>query len=341
VARLAAGAGPMIGHCLRRALALASSAALIAWCGTSAAAVGNGWPCTGRPAVTLPGESFAVGGAAGDSVFLELDGRRIAVPVTASAGDLPGGPAMATVPLATPPGRYRLVVTGAAGLSARAGAVHVLAEAPQNYMIALVRADGLGDSESPLFSQALTASVAEASADLVIVLGALTSDGSEAAYGALVDHFAALDPPVIFCPDQAELDRGVYADVFGRPPYGVRYGQDGYLILGGGPSHADSGAEARMGQLHRWRRELRACRWSTGVAGRFGLDWATRSQLILFVDDPLDYLIAGAMPPEFGDRLPWGRTRIAAPPSAPSVPLQLFEVRESGLALRTADSPAE
>src|SRR5690606_24914389 len=121
----------------------------------------------------------------------------------------------------------------------------------------------------------------------------LTRDGTAASYQALAMTFGAIAAPVVFCPDREELERGAYRSIFGPPVYGFRFGEDGYLLLGPGPDHSDSGAEALMGPIHQWRRALRSSRWSTAVAGRFGLDWMMRSQLILFEDDPLDYLIAG------------------------------------------------
>jgi hypothetical protein len=86
---------------------------------------------------------------------------------------------------------------------------------------------------------------------------------------------------------------------------------------------------------------LRGSRWSTGITSRFGLDWNPRSQIALFVDDPLDYLIAGALPPELGAEVPWGHARLMPPPAVPVGDFVVLDVDAGGIRLRQAEIPAE
>lgn len=297
------------------------------------------WPCVGRPAIAEPGGAFALSEGVSGSLGLVTAGEEYPLTVEGPSTAFPGAAAVARVPEAVPAGRYELVLHGAEGGTRRPGAVHILSPSPEGYSVALVRADGTADGTEGLFTQSLRTNLVASSPDLIFVVGQLTTDGTEAAYRALSQQFEAVLAPVFFCPDREELDRGAYINVFGNPVYGFSYGHDGYLMLGAGPAQSDSSATGQLGLIHRWRRVLRASRWSTGVAGSFGLDWIMRSQLVLFVDDPLDYLLAGDVPSGSGERLPWGRTRFAIAPSIPPAPIQWIEVDESAMTHRPAVAP--
>ncbi len=291
------------------------------------------WPCVGRPAIVAPGGQFGLGDIVEGTVFLLADGTRTAVSVLPNEAAMLEGVGIGSIPESVPPGRYDLVVTGADGESVRPGAVHIVAPDFGNYSIALVRADGVGavTPDGRMFSDGLMEKLALTAADLVFVVGTLTRDGSVTGYESVRRRFSDIAAPVVFCPDRAELLRGAYRELFGNAVYPIRFGADGFLLLGAGIAHVDSGNAALNGSVYRHRRDLRACRWSVGVAGRFGLDWSVRSQLTLFVDDPLDYLIVGEVPEAMGEKVPWGRTRFVGWESGSADPLQLIVVGESGM----------
>jgi len=58
-----------------------------------------------------------------------------------------------------------------------------------------------------------------------------------------------------------------------------------------------------------------------------------RAQLILFVDDPLDYVLYGHYHREAGeqDGIPWGKTKIIMTPAAINGMFRLIMVNEQGL----------
>ena len=58
-----------------------------------------------------------------------------------------------------------------------------------------------------------------------------------------------------------------------------------------------------------------------------------RAQMILFVDDPLDYFVCGHTHREPGERdgIPWGITRLVMTPAAIDGKLRLMQVDNAGL----------
>jgi hypothetical protein len=307
-------------------LALESSA----WAGT-----GVGWPSSGRPAVTVPGDLFSIDAPGAVDGQLVSGTKRISVEITLNNGTLPEGGSVVHVPTTMEPGRYQLSVAMPGGARVERGPVFVLSSIPSEYRVAIVRAD-MGGEDEGVFSPDLLDEVASSSPDMVFVIGMLTQDGTSSSYAHTARQFAALPFPTFFCPDESELLRGPYVEHFGEPVHAFRFGGDGYLFLGSGPAHRDSGIAAQIGPIHRWRRLLRSSRWSIGVAGRFGLDWSVRSQLVLFVDDPLDYLVPGTVPAGVAERVPWGRTRLALPSGGP---LQIIHVGDTEIV--TPEPPAE
>lgn len=280
----------------------------------------------GRPSVVVPGGVFGVSVGAGETVTLVGELERHALAVEAPAGVLPVGAGHVRVPEAVPAGRYTLLRETATEATPRAAVVHVLPVFPETYSVAVVRGDVAGEEGMSVFSEGLVSQVAASDAALVFLVGTLTADGQSASYVALDTQWSVVSAPVFYCPDAGEVARSRAA---GNPTAGdhaFSFGKDGYMLFGAGLSHIDAGVDGRLGAIQRWRRALRASRWSVGVVGRFGLDWSIRAQLVLFVDDPLDYLVTAETLAGVGETLPWGRTRYAIPPTVPSVPLQLIAV---------------
>ncbi len=294
-------------------------------------------PEPGRPAVVVPGGVMGVGERDGETVTLVRGTERHSLSVVAPTGVVPVGTGYVHIPKAFPVGRYELVGPREDNVPSPTGVVHVLPEFPEAYAVAVVRGDRSENTTGTVFSDALVAAVADSPAALVFLVGALTGDGTAASYTALDAQWSALSVPVFYCPDADETTRRRAAGLALPGDHAIAFGRDGYLLLGAGLPHSDVGVDGRMGAIQRWRRALRASRWSVGVAGRFGLDWSIRAQLVLFVDDPLDYLVTAETLAGVGETLPWGRTRYAIPPTAPSVPLQLIAV--DGGAMRAVMVP--
>ena len=304
-------------------------------------------PRTGAPALVVPGGLLEVTALAEGTLSLEGAGPPISLDATWSPGAGGAQLGRAVVPVGTAPGRYTLLVAGATAPAQREGAVHVLAAFPEDYAIAIVRgakSDDVGES-TPALPVDLGARLSAESVQLAILLGPLTRGGSEEEYVALEALLVASEVPVYLCPDASESRSPIYRKHFGDGIRGVTFGRDGFLFLGAGLTAVDPQSHARLGEAHRLRRAMRASRWSVGVASAYGLDWDLRAQIALFVDDPLNFLIAGYAPAELGATLPWGKTQFALPASAPPAPLTALEVSATGIRLRpepeATEAPAE
>ncbi|MBL7646290.1 MAG: hypothetical protein JNK74_08900 [Candidatus Hydrogenedentes bacterium] len=294
------------------------------------------WPRLGRPAVTAPKGLLEVGAREEGALSLEREGRLI--PLNANWFKAPGAihRGRAAIPEAIAPGRYGLQLVSPGGTSIRKGAVHILADTPEEYDIAVVRgalpAEGAA-GESPLPGD-LPARLAEAQVAAALIIGPLTPRGAGEDYQALEALLAGIEAPVYLCPHQSDLRGGAFRAQFGSPIYGAPFGRDGFLFLGAGLPAEDPRAAEFLGEAHLLRRALRAARWSIGVAAEFGLGWDLHAQMALFVDDPLNALIAGSVAPGLGATVPWGGTAFVLPAEGPREAITVVSVTPTGIRLR-------
>lgn len=322
----------------------AIAATLIAWA-ASAPAIAESMilPRPGSPAVVVPGGLLEVVAPVEGALRLESGSPPISLNATWSPTAGGARLARAVVPEGTAPGRYAVQVAGAEATAQRAGSVYVLAAFPEDYAIAIVRGtkpDDIGES-TPVLPVDLSARLSAESVQLAILLGPFTRSGSEEEYAALEALVLASEVPIYLCPDTKESRSPIYRAHFGDRVHGVAFGRDGYLFLGAGLQAQDPQTSARLGEAHRLRRAMRASRWSVGVTGAYGLEWDLRSQVALFVDDPLNFLIAGSAPAELGATLPWGKTQFALPVGTPAETLTVLEVTATGIRPRVHPEPTE
>lgn len=309
----------------------------------AAAGIAEGveWPRFGRPAVLVPGGLLEVGAREEGTLSLEREGRL--TPLNTNWSPAPGAihQGRATVPEGIAPGVYTLQLASSGGTSARTSAVHILAELPEEYAIALVRgalpAEGAVE-QSPM-PAALPARLNEAGVQVAFIFGPLTAHGTDEEYQALEALITGINLPVYLCPDKRDLRGDDFRARFGNPIHGVPFGRDGFLFLGAGLPAEDPRAREFLGEAYSLRRALRASRWSIGVAGAFGLDWDLRAQIALFVDDPLNALIAASVAPGLGAAVPWGRTAFVLPAEGPSETIAVVRVTASGIRPRKDAEP--
>ncbi len=301
------------------------------------------WPRLGRPAVLLPGGLLEVGSREEGALSLEQGGRL--TPLKTNWSKAPGAilQGRATVPEDIAPGIYALQLESAGGASSRSGAVHVLAEMPEEYSIAIVRGAlsvGGAAAVAPLPVD-LSTRLREAQVQVVLMLGPLTHTGTDEEYQALETLIAELGLPVFLCPDRSDLRGDDFREQFGNPIYGAAIGRDGFLFLGAGLPAEDPRTQESLGEAYLLRRALRASRWSIGVAGAYGLEWDLRAQIALFVDDPLNALIAGSVAPGLGATVPWGRTAFVLPAEGPRETITVISVTAIGIRPRKEVEPEQ
>jgi len=229
------------------------------------------------------------------------------------------------VPEAAGPGRYALEARTGEARDRTAQSVFVADSFAAAYRFACVRgpgADGLA-----AFTKRLSFAASQETA-FVVVSGGLTPDGSAASYQALLAALAKCPLPAFVC---GEGGKG-FASFFGEAAYLFRYGEDGYIVFEG--SGAGDGAGGAAGYLQVHRRAVKASRWSVGLAAGLGRGFSARAGLVLFVDNPLDYLWAGRWTPENAgpDRvLPWGTTRFLSGTGSGMPGVEIVSVDASGV----------
>jgi hypothetical protein len=129
--------------------------------------------------------------------------------------------------------------------------------------------------------------------------------------------------------DRKELN---YEKTFGPLVYSFTYGPDGYLVFDTKDFLTAGQLDPQMADLQRLRRKIKPSRWSIGATHRYEPTMSMRSQLTLFVDDPLDVLLFGHWHRESEQsHVPWGTTPIVATPAAVDNTWRLVLVTRTGI----------
>ncbi len=314
--------------------------AMIAW--SSLAGPANAersvlWPVPGRPALVQAGGNLDLGlREEGASCRLAGPGQTFELELALSSPVAGVRPGTAKLPVSLPPGVYDLVVEYEHGAEVQPGVVHVLTEFPAAFSIAIVRAAALteGSPDPAGLADSLERLLEPTAVALTFLMGPLSTQHRAGVPAGIREALARLRLPVYVCLAEADLAQPDVAATFGPSSYPLRIGEDGFLVLGPGLSAADPGVPGAIGDAYLARRTLRPCRWTTGVTARFGLDWDLQGQIVVFVDDPLDFLVAGAVPAALSDTVPWGKTRLVPSPAIPRGTLLILDVDAGGVRLR-------
>lgn len=123
--------------------------------------------------------------------------------------------------------------------------------------------------------------------EAAILFGPLTASGDVEEARRLTAWAENAAPVVLLCPAPGE--REAFTAVGVKTPAAFRHGPDGFILLSGDALHAS----AQAAVLHRMRRDLMPCRWTFAVSDRYSGRVDMRTQLVLFVDHPVDALLAG------------------------------------------------
>jgi predicted phosphodiesterase len=300
-------------------------------------------PNNGIPAVALAGESFeAVLLQQAELRLADASGQRSA-PLETVWKELPGGrfQARCVIPANATPGLYALEATANGQTDRTARAVCVRGEAPEYYVIAHVSDTHVNSGEKRESSVAMLKAVIDAinrsDAALVLITGDLTHGGQPDQFQTFLELLDTCVLPTFVCPgnhDRAGLN---YEQFFGPLTYRFRFGLDGFLAFDTKDFITADDLGPQDTDLYLFRRELKPCRWTFGVTHRYEQMMGMRSQLILFVDDPLDFLLFGHIHRENTREesiVPWGTTRIHAVPAAINGAYRLIDVAVGGILLR-------
>jgi predicted phosphodiesterase len=306
-------------------------------------------PNNGMPAMVLAGENFEVDAAAQATLHLAAgDGTRLAM--YAEWNELPGGRwrAVCTVPASATPGAYALEAAAGENQDVTARAVYVMEEMPAYYVIAHLTDTHVGSNRHPRSAGAifadLIAAVNESETTFAAITGDLTESGEPDEFRAFLDVLDTCAKPTFVVPGNHDRAGLHYAHFFGPMTYRFRFGDDGYLAFDTKDFIMADELGGQDADLQRFRRELKASRWTVGLTHRYVQMMGMRSQLTLFVDNPLDALLFGhyhsAEAPPIA-QMPWGKTLPILTPAAVDGHLRYIDMTARGPLAREPERLAE
>ena len=293
-------------------------------------------PNDGQPAILRAGDTFAVLTRRLAEIRIESAGQQI--PLVTEWTQIPGERFRGTcsLPASVRPATYTLVATSG-GMSDRIDrAVYVVDTFPATYAFAHLADPRIGStqhwSSSPTILESLIASSAKAGAAFILLTGDLTESGTAKQFRDLLTALDASPIPTFVSPGTRDRAAGQYETFFGPPSYALHFGRDAFLSVDTSRIVPGSNPHAGHATLQRLRREIKPARWALGFTHRFANTMDMRSQLILFVDNPLDGLLAGDNAPKDGTQSDWtwNTTRIVRTPPALDGTYRIVDVAASG-----------
>ena len=122
--------------------------------------------------------------------------------------------------------------------------------------------------------------------------------------------------------------------------YQFRFGRDGYLVydtkdfrIADELGEQDGALQVLREQLMEPAEDGGPSRWSIGVSHRGGRAQGMRSQFVLFVDNPLDFLVGGHTHRDSrpGQKVSWGTTPVLVTAAAKNGAVRLVHVGPNGI----------
>jgi len=196
-----------------------------------------------------------------------------------------------------------------------------------------IRSDSLQDENAITF-QTIIEKLNQSDAQFILLTGDLTHEAKTEQWQVFLNILNQARKPTFVCAGNHDRNEDNYEKMFYTSTYAFRYGKDGYIIFDTREYRtADSWGEQDT-LLYRYRRELKSSRWTFGITHRYEFTMGIRSQIILFVDDPIDFILYGHTHRENTREesvIPWGKTRVYVVPAEKDGFYRIFDVGEGGL----------
>lgn len=292
-------------------------------------------PNNGIPAMVAPGGQFdvVVKQRADPRLVAEQDGPALEI----EWADLPGGMARArcTLPADAAPGTYSVVATTGDSTDRNDRAVYVRKDFPDYYVVAHLTDTHVGSDRHPrpaadIFRDAINAAN-QSEAAFVLISGDLTESGQMDQFREFMAVMDECKLPTLVCPGNHDRDGLIYEQVFGLVTYGFLFGKDGYLVFDTKDYVTADDLGAQNADLEVLRQEIKPCRWAIGVTHRYEPAQSLRSQLILFVDNPLDHLMFGHQHRARENdpkQVPWKTTPMTMTPATVDGFMRLYDISD-------------
>ena len=301
-------------------------------------------PNNGIPAIVVPGQRFEAT-LARQAATMTLEGTKT-ISMETTWAPLPGGKMRATcsVPADTPAGVYALAATAGDRTDRTLRSVYVRSAFPENYVIAHLSDAHIGSNRHPRTAEAIVldvvAAVNKSEADFVLITGDLTENGEPTQFRSFLTVLDTCSLPTFVCAGNHDRKGLNYEDFFGPDTYMFRFGEDGYISFDTKDRSTAPEWGAQDADLEVFRRAIKHSRWAIGFSHRYEMGQGMRSQLILFVDNPLDRLIFGHWHRHGESVVPWGTTHYTSTPAAVNGFLRYFDVSAESVKPRRAERVA-
>ncbi len=302
-------------------------------------------PNNGTPVILTAGNTFEV--VLEGEAKLTLSGNAGTLGLDVAWSSLPGGlkRGQCAARMSLTPGFYTIHAETATGIDTNNRSVYVLDKFPESYQIAHITDLHIGGSSTPDTKTDLLQSVIEtlntSDAAFALITGDLTENGDPAEFQHVLELLDTCRMPTYVVAGNHDRKDNNYQKFFGPLPYAFLFGEDGYLAFDTKDFLIADEMREQNGLLHFYRRQLRAARWSIGFTHRYDIAMGIRTQLCLFVDDPLDYLFYGHYHRDPGEKdgIPWGNTRHILTPAAVDGMMRFVEIGPSNVKVLETTAP--
>lgn len=295
-------------------------------------------PNDGMPAVLKPGGAFEV--VATSECSLRAIHGESQTPIATVWSPLPGGrvKGACTLPESVPAGLWALEADTNGKLDRNLRSLFVVASLPESYTIVHVTDTHVGSgrharTSEDIFRDTINA-VNAADAAFAVITGDVTENGEVAQFQNFVSILNTCTKATFVCSGNHDRKDLNYERFFGPDAYAFWFGKDAYLSFDTKDFVVASDLMSQNADLQLLRRAIKPARWSIGLSHRFEASQGMRSQLILFVDDPLDYLIFGHWHREnraHEREVPWKTTPYTVTPAGINGKMRTFTISGAGI----------
>lgn len=301
-------------------------------------------PNDGMPVAIKPAESFEVVLNREANLFLVRDDKTEPLSVQWIPSDSGHVLGHCATSAGVSPGLYGLEARWDGGTDRVNRAVYIAANYPANYLFVLlgeIGLDGQDTSESAGRFQKRVEAINGSPAAFVVMTGNQTAHGSPAEYQQLLSILDTCKRPTYLCAGPA--DGATFNSYFSRSDYAFTWGEDGFLACDTRDALPAWDLGDQAGRLQRRRLAIKAKRWSIGFSYQYSERMGIRSQLALFVDDPLDYFLVSAIMGEAEAKtghVLWGATPLKEAPGVEEVRLRFGQVKDEEVSFPEAAAPS-
>lgn len=290
-------------------------------------------PNNGMPVIVLPGHTFDV--TLSQKASLRLAGSEASPTLEVEWYDLPGETVLARCTMAQDagPGEYAIEAVIGDRVDQNPRSVYVRPSFPDYYLVAHLAGTRIGSDRhsrpsTDILRDVINA-VNESKAAFALITGDLTENGKVEEFQRFLEMLDTCSLPTYVCPGSRDRQALNYDSFFGPLTYMFCFGQDGYLSFDTKEYLPAGELGPQDAYLEVLRRDIKAARWSIGFTHRCEPIMGMRSQLVLFVDAPLDHLIVGQpRGPDAQDVniVPWGTTSITVTPPAIDGMMRILDI---------------